>query len=1053
VSTFASTSGRIIRNETLAVAEATLRKSLKSPDASPFLGQRELPERARLVLEGNLIDDRPVDVLEAFFKSYPALTVAFIAGMARRETGQKGEGEFYPHLEAQLEIRLSSELRRRVHAAFRGACSKLGLRVLTKVEQEDASTWFRVADYAMQAGPLDIHLSALARACLDVEGDLGPLDPFDTDGSLQWHAHLVEQLATSGTGALERVINLDRLAWHARAFARLSQGFPAVIPFEVTFAAEISKARSEPRSARRGGGPRVSLGFQDDELLLSAPPSAPGWLWSVDGGWGEHVVLRTGESIPLSCEQLITVTATRDYPAEMDTAAKVQAIPIWTHKRLLVFEGRTGRLVGQHAPAGPLSIIAERQFEAAGMRAARLPSGLWRLGLDIQDGETLSVMLANGPIETVVGHRESLIEWASTAAVKFDGKPAFGRLPLVLSVSLSKESAAGWGEMLEVELRTPEFVLSRSPVIFTSPEEGTAVFDVAGLGTHLSRLTAALVKTGESRPLLLAPSAFLWPGLVGFEDGLLKGPVPSNFDAAASVGVQPGALGIAVTADSKRWPEVAFLVDGGRHVRFRVKRPGLFVELEEGPERQAFEVGSLVIDDGRPKYLRVSFDDPLAAIKLPNGLVENAFASSGFRRVPLLGLADSQQNEVIVWPRGDRARALTLARVTKPCTPTAARLLKKGGRPVLEIEIAEPVAAFELVGTDLLSGDRRYVRAGEGLEQECSGGKWSIWPEAKFLPDGAWVFEARGILVDHELPRPLRSDRGDRFGMALSIFDGGVERLLGLLRPPIDTPAAEEVFERVSQQLMVCWSECCWAEGVGDLDDCWMQLGADLACRASSGDAVAAAALLRVAGLTPPTDTSHSWVPLRHPVEVWPGLFAADLSQTAAVLSDADDEGARTLAQSLVADDDGDASLRHNEACRKFGGRLERASREGMNSRRLSYAAWVCNNANLLMRRRGDGRHIPEVPTDESDRAAILQAAPALFSEFVKAAEFDRVSPGVLAGWLNEISKGSDRPDPRSSTLSALGLLCRLGPELLAWHLKHSHQFPKQVADVTPHRA
>jgi hypothetical protein len=47
-----------------------------------------------------------VDLFESLFSVAPAVTIAFLAGLAQREVGKDGEGEFYRHLEAELDHRL-----------------------------------------------------------------------------------------------------------------------------------------------------------------------------------------------------------------------------------------------------------------------------------------------------------------------------------------------------------------------------------------------------------------------------------------------------------------------------------------------------------------------------------------------------------------------------------------------------------------------------------------------------------------------------------------------------------------------------------------------------------------------------------------------------------------------------------------------------------------------------------------------------------------------------------------------------------------------------------
>ncbi|HEY3888693.1 MAG TPA: hypothetical protein VGL73_08965, partial [Caulobacteraceae bacterium] len=734
---------RLANNEPLAAAELALREQLKAIDASPFLGQHDLPPRVENVLRGNLLDDHPVEILEAAFNALPAVTVAYLAGIAQRDTGREGEGEFYPHLERQLDCSLSSKDREALYKAFRRACVRLGLPVLARTEQEDASTWFRVLEYALQAGPPTIALPTLAAACQQTERDLGSPDPFDPDGADQWQQSLVELLQSQARTKLSKVLRADTLAWHARAYGRLSLGAVPVSRFEREFQEAIRATAIGSQNARSRLGPPLVIVFADDEILLVAPQNAPGWIWTVTGSWEGEVVLRPSEELPISTEDQVIVSAIRDPPEDLGEP-QGRRLTLWAGAQVLVFETRAGKRCSMQAPAGPLRLLARTPFEVGERRSERLLNGLSSLGLEIADGEALQAVFRDGVACEVVGHTEPRLDWESEPVTELGGKPVFGSKPLRLSVSLSNEARSGWGQELDVVLKSPSLGIARLPVVFTSANEGTVVVDQAQRGSRLDPLIASVVRRGEDRPLIMAPSAWLWPGLRKVEPGLLEGDVPDNFNPAASAGVQVGSAGIVVTNESLRWAEVAFNRTDGGVSRFRLRRPGIFLEVEDGADRRSVEVGAFVIDDGRPRFLRISCDDTNAAVVLPNNTIEQAFRGPGIRHVRLNGLGDTGEAEVLLNVNGDPKRALRLVSVTRPCTPTSADVQRSGGRPRFFFRLADPIELFELSGIDVQSGERLTLRTGgAGVLSEMNGDSWRLWPDETAVDDGVWVFEVR----------------------------------------------------------------------------------------------------------------------------------------------------------------------------------------------------------------------------------------------------------------------------------------------------------------------
>ena len=94
-----------------------LKSEMSSRDASPFLGQRTIDKRVEQALHAEFIKDRdgPVAAMEALLGAYPAVSVAFLASLARTKTGQDGHNAFYRHLEEALGVdETTHDMRRRL---------------------------------------------------------------------------------------------------------------------------------------------------------------------------------------------------------------------------------------------------------------------------------------------------------------------------------------------------------------------------------------------------------------------------------------------------------------------------------------------------------------------------------------------------------------------------------------------------------------------------------------------------------------------------------------------------------------------------------------------------------------------------------------------------------------------------------------------------------------------------------------------------------------------------------------------------------------------------
>ncbi|MEN3951262.1 hypothetical protein [Iodidimonas sp. SYSU 1G8] len=1028
----------LVRNAAIKQAEAALRARLTLVDASPFLGQYELAAEVARGVHDFLQGPQPIARIEPLFRLSPAVAVAYFASLAQRETGLDGQGELYPHFEAELGSKLSPLDRERFYQAFRRACVDLGLPVLTELQLRETGTWRRRNEYQLQAGPVDTVLPDLASACLQVERELGAPDPHDPDGLRFWHEALVDRLEQRGPKNLPRVLRHDVLGWHSLAFGRLADGNPPQSAFEARFASAINTSRSLVRDSYARLGPRPEVLFNGDEIVIVTPLQATGWTWTVRGSWSGEVVIKAGEELPVSFEDSVSVETRRlDFEAD-DEPVTSRQFPIWTASRFSIFDAASGRHVSLEAPAGQLYLVSREPFNCDQEPASQSLSGLWMLTVEMFDGDRRVVRLADGSEHAIMAHAVPRLIWSSPAVCDIGGVPVFSGASLGVESALPREMLL-LNTPYEVVLRTSTGELSRSAVVFDEAGSGRADFPVLEPGANFDRLTAALVRSGEQRALVQAASAWLWPRLDCLEDGCFVGSVPENFDQSASIGLVVRDRGITIGAGVDRSVELAFRRAEGSHYRIRLPRPGIFLELEEGANRRGLDRGSTILDDGRPLYLRVYCDDREASLAFGTRVETRAFGALGVRRLSLTGLhGDEGDAKVELYPGGNPVSAITLAIIAQPCTPRRAGVERRGGRSVLECTFDDDVSLFEFEGINLLTGDVERLSRNDGVSQEQVQGVWRLYCAERSIADGVWLFEAQARLRPGAQPSPLRSARGDHYGLAVAKENGTLVPLdsLELMELPEDTKAL--AFSRLSSALAICWAPECWHHHLVALERLWSVLGRELSDAAALGDTEARDVLIRSAGVAPPPDANPTWVPLRHPLEVWPGLFSADRTALAGNLRDADDEGARNLASWLdnpPAKNERLAS--HDEACRRFADRVERASRGEANQERISHAAALCSLAYRELGRSGDvpNYRVPESPPAVSRGASIVEAAPAFFAELAKASRMNRAMPGAVDAWC---ARTFEDVDSRRSPIAEVGFLCRLGPELLSWYLNQA---------------
>lgn len=1016
----------------LRLENVRLQAEIARSDASPFLGQQRLGRRVEQRLHAEFIKHPSGEVagLLAMLRLYPAVGVCFLASLARRQT----DGRFYSPLAEALGVDdVSYNERIELWTAFRKAAIGLGLPIPSHSELGVAGVNRYRLEYFVQAGPLHGDLRALAEAFVAVRDSVGDVDLHDPSACRALLDAVLEELGDRAR-TLQRVLANDRAAWHAAAMLRLQSGATPRNDFETALQAAIVTAAAAVPASRSRRPPPLRLVFSEGGIALRAPAMA-GWTWRVDGPWGFPALLGPDQELPLGAAETVTWSAMPMTP--LPGVPLARTVPVWRNAHALVFDRATGALLASVAAtpatvgADACTIVARTAFRGTARRGEMVSEETFE-GLHVADLD-----LADGPVSFSTGSGVAVVElfqrpslaWADGPPVFLEGRPVFGADTISLRLNLPDDHA-GWAGRVEAVVSTGRrdhpvralFVKGDDGLVATLPLPAIDRFD---------RLAAFAAFAGEDRPLLHAPAAWIWPGLAQFEVGCFVGPVPGNFDPDGSRNAVVGDRGVVVGAGEGRLSELAFRIAESR-VRLRVETGEVEVQLVERGVVRPLPRGAVILDDGGPKQLRIWCADRTASLDVCGIVERNPFKVGGRRSVALAGLtARGGSRQVEIWPGGDQRRAYDLVCISRPAEPSHVDMRLIGDEPRGVLGLA---AGARLVGRAVRLGlgpeTRLRLEAGNGLDAGAGAAPATIRIQPRALPDGLWLVELFEVEAQ-AAERPLRSARGDRFGLLVGILQGSAVPPKFIVADLAENPAGQRaLFRDVNAALMTPWVRDCWeGSGLKSLDTIWRQLG--LALRQADGGRNV---LLAALGACPPADTNPSWLPMRHPIDLDPGLYSGDLDQLADALADVDSADAREFAHWLNPSTG--SSERQREACLRFVDRLATAtagSPEGD-----ANAEHTQNASRLLHKAPADYARLERdraMLGDIAENNAIVERAPNFFAGFAHAARTNSVATFLTT--LDRLAGGGAARDA--------GYLLRLGPELLALSLRDADRALKDA--------
>jgi hypothetical protein len=874
----------------LQIADLVIRRKIALADATPFLAHCQLEEadrakfaasfRAALRGDANRIPDA--------LRRWPLVSAWNFAAALSQVYGEDGHA-VYAVLNEKFGVNIIGEVRSTISQSFRSVCRRHGLCF-------DGSGRF-VNDYLAQAGIAHSQLHHVAKAFLFAERAFGP-PPYDNTAALNSWEDDATQFLPFGVNVPRMVLDVDQSAHYAFLFTRYRQREAPRNEFEKRFFDEIEKAQDAITGGHQRSQtiPRPSLIWSQSGLAL-ALPKLEGRLTISLGG--EVRKLRGGQHWPLPTP----------WPGHVDWSfgdhsERLSIFPSARH--ILAFENELGRLAGQLdagrdaafvVDAREVMLVAKSPFSVDGEPA-------FEVGLDGYASHCLlgpkGAAIAIGSQNIRVTAKPKPRIWIESGAV------AKGSKGFLLSGRSSL--AIEFGELENEAFDLALAIDGRETVIplTVSPDARSASHDLSShlvRGAGLVPIKAELRLRGSNRALVRY-KAWGWPDLRELRDGLSfdSDRLPTNYSPEYSRHIvvdQVGCLCLDTDA-AYETATLAFLI-GGERIDFEIPRPGISLSFTDIEGRSLpLKVGEALIvrEEDKGGSLSIRCPDTSAKLNVRGRSEPYAFKRTATRVLSLADLLAPAPRDDITIERPTAASVpIVLARIVPAVAPTAFLIERKREALSLRLELQINVDAIRFSVED---------ETGRRDDYDCALGHRPVpnstptWLQATLDFENTRRVQATVNLKEFhgdfslvslavrpsgtESFRPLRNIRGGGYGMVLSPSAGAAQRELATC------PEAQQRFVTLNAWMGQCFAQESWNHVGPLIMPRWMSIGEELA-KSAEGPGV----LLSCAHLAPRAGAAKSWVPLAHPLQIFPCLYASPAT-TFRSLAASVSEGAEELA-------------------------------------------------------------------------------------------------------------------------------------------------------------
>lgn len=853
---------------------------LKLPNTPPFLGLLPLPEadanraieRTRSFLAGR------ADRLPELFRNFSFLAGWLVTQALNDSYGDDGH-RVYALIEETLGVSLASQsTRKELNRAFRSLCRRLGL---------PSGGFDRMVDlYLLHAGVSRAQVPHLIAAFMRQHDLFGPPPENSTVLLNQWEDDALEFLPAAVITP-RRAILWDETAWYAGLYARISrapEAFQPDTPFEQAFLDQFLKAQSEGKRSLGSSvaPPRPRLHWGTDGLVLRLPRAQgriPVWL----DGARRPLRLKGGE------DWLLEQPWPRRLRGAID-GVDFDLDFLGDETRFAVFDMTIGQMLAERQIGGGGGMIeldtsdaliaARRPFTVAGEEAIALGDGCFvqRTLLDLRARE---IAFGAHHLALRAKPRRRLILRGGEIAMGSRGR-LFGPM-----ASIHVETGLGTDEIRKVRLSSG----SSSWLVDIQVKEGSgslilADCALAGMMADPTRLRLELmaptVGSEEPRPSGIGLDAWVWTGFEAAERLSFRScPTPSNFLSEQSTHVSASPDGLHLESKGGYAHATAAFGIDGEVVTFRLPWPDITIQRHRlDGSTAAVQIGARIGigSEDRFGHLSIRCPDRGASLQVGARTEVAPFALGMTRSIAISDLMGQGRNATVVLERSSGAKVL-LFEVVDVLEPT--RFEIRPGRNGLEVTL-KLGAAIDAIGIEAENelGQRQF--------HEIPLGRWPArhatpaWLHAELAahdPHAAKLTIAQlgatdGLRIGrvfvrpaspqpNESWRPLRNARGDTFALPLTTAHS-------LDDAPLDQIKTR--FETLSRWLSDCYAAECWLyHGLErNLLPRWRALGKTIA-----GLPLGTGLLIAASMAPAPEETSGSFVPLVHPVEIDAGLYTA----------------------------------------------------------------------------------------------------------------------------------------------------------------------------------
>ncbi len=855
---------------TLGVAELVIRRKQALAEATPFLAHCELEDtdRIRFATAFKTFLHRDAERIPEAFRRWPLVSVWNFAAALSQVYGEDGHA-VYAVLERTFTVKLAGNVRSRISHAFRSACRKHGLCF-------DGSGLVR--DYLAQAGIANSQLHHVAKAFLLAERAFG-LPPYENTAALNsWEDDAVHFLPV-GVQIPRMVLEVDQTAHYASLFARYRLQETPRNEFEKRFFDAIEKAQRELVGSRYQAQtvPTPLLIWNSNGLALALPKVEGRISVSLDGNTRK---LRGGQDWPLSTP----------WPAHVDWSIgdHVERLPVFPSDRhILAFDSDLGRLAGQidttretdfTVDAREIMLVARTPFSADGEPAFEI--GLNGYAAYCQLGPTGIIVTTGTRTVRVIAKPKPRI-WAQTGAV------AKGQKGLLLAGQSSL--AIEFGELENEAFDLALAIDGREQIIAltAASDARAAIHDLSAQSIDIDRVVAikAELRLRDSNRALVRYKAWLWSGLRELRDGLIfdSDRRPTNYAPEHSRHIIFDDSGrLCLDGDAAYdTATLSFLVNQER-IDFEIPRPGISLTFTDVEGRSLpLKLGETLVvgDEDKGGSIRLRCPDRNAKLNVRGRLETDAFRRSTTRVLSLADLMSPAPRDKITIERSAAGSIpILIARIVPASAPVAFKIERRRESLTLALQLQIDIDAIRLSLEDETGGRAEYDCALRHFPVPNIAPNWLratvdfentkrilVTVNLNEFQDEFSLASLAVRPVGTESFRPLRNLRADTYAFAITPRGDEAE-----------APNATDVSRRfvsLNSWMCRCFAQQSWDHIGPLLMSRWMDAGKQVAEMPEQRSL-----LLASAHLPPEPGAAKSWVPLAHPLQILPSLYASPVT-------------------------------------------------------------------------------------------------------------------------------------------------------------------------------